>query len=426
MANGSARWSGGDGSDSWYRSQSFCRSRSAGIFNQPVPMKSLVGYPVVCDPIRSVRQTLVLFLVGIGPSAYPAIAQSRASEVLVAASCQGCTISLRKEATIGDSLDPVLLDWATNLRRDPRGRFFATVYPGHEVLVFDSLGGYVRAIGRRGQGPGEFSGANHVRVGPDGLIYIFETNRRVTIYDSDLRLQRTMIMPAGASIALPRVGGQMLISTASPAVVPRSRGGPTPFVPQSSMPVRLVSSDTVTIRGFGRAQGDTSPRCPRCTARALGMGHDPAIVWVGHFNRYQIEKWDTAGRHHLTLRRTVPWFPSWGVDSTRPIAAREPQLIGIEEDATGLVWLFFLVPDLAAGGAGRLSGRGGISELVARTHRTLDTVVEIIDPRTGSLVASRRFTDPLMPAGGQHAYSVRESPSGHVFMDVWRLLLNSQ
>lgn len=355
----------------------------------------------------------------------PSYAQPRVIDVSPVPSCGTCTIALQKSATIGDSLDPVLLDWATNVRRDQRGRYFATGYPGEQLLVFDSAGRFTRSLGRRGQGPGEFTSANRVRVGPDGSVHVFETNRRVTVYDPELRLRRTTTLPVAATIALPLAGGRMVVSSASPAVAPRRRGAAAPLIPQAAGPVRIINTDGTTIRLLGRAVGDTALRCPRCTSREVSNSTDAGAVWVGHYNRYQIEKWDTSGRHVLTLRRRADWFIPWGVDSTRPISSQEPQLAAIEEDSQGRIWLFFAVPDPTRRVDGRLGGRGGMAALVARVQGTLDTIVEVIDPVRGRLIATRRFADPLISAGGLYAYSVREVPSGYVFMEVWRLHIDS-
>jgi hypothetical protein len=105
------------------------------------------------------------------------------------------------------------------------------------------------------------------------------------------------------------------------------------------------------------------------------------------------------------------------------VAAGQPRLAALAEDASGRLWLFFAVPDPSKRRPDRLSSRSGVSALIADVRGYEDTIVEVIDPSTGRLLASRRFTDPLISIGGTFVHTVRESPSGHVFMDVWELQL---
>jgi len=375
-----------------------------------------------------------LMLMALSLTARVSYPQPRVVDIPATPSCTGCTISLRKVVTLGDSSDPILLDWATNITRDPRGRYFSAPHPGHQVVVYDSLGRYSTAVGRRGQGPGEFTSANRVSTGPDGLLYVFEANRQVTVLGPGLTFRRRTALPRITAEVQPRGGGRLILAYSSPPLDTSRRrptigpsGAVTVGPPRRSRPedpVLVVDSEMRTLRTFGRTPSDTGLTCQLCTSRVIGGSPDPATVWLGRTNQYQIEKWDTAGRHLLTLRRGVDWYPTWGVDPTQPIAERGPVLGAIEEDAERRLWVFFIVPDPAMSQTASIGGRVGISALVAQTQGLLDTVVEVIDPSSGRLLASRRFADPVHSLGGRYGYTMRESPSGYVFADVWELVLS--
>lgn len=55
-----------------------------------------------------------------------------------------------------------------------------------------------------------------------------------------------------------------------------------------------------------------------------------------------------------------------------------------------------------------------------------DTVIEVLDPADGLTLGHLRHDVPLRPVrGGLLAYGVREEPSGHERMDVFRLNIHS-
>ena len=58
--------------------------------------------------------------------------------------------------------------------------------------MFDSVGRYVRTIGRKGGGPGEFQGANGLAIDPAGQLWVIDPRaRRYSVFDSAGRLVNT-------------------------------------------------------------------------------------------------------------------------------------------------------------------------------------------------------------------------------------------
>jgi hypothetical protein len=68
---------------------------------------------------------------------------------------------------------------------DDWGRLYAVDGQDAVIRVFDSLGHFVRSLGRRGQGPGEFDTPQGVAFGPDGHAYVYDAEaRRLTVFDT--------------------------------------------------------------------------------------------------------------------------------------------------------------------------------------------------------------------------------------------------
>ena len=71
---------------------------------------------------------------------------------------------------------------------DRRGQLWVIDFAAQDIRVFDSTGGFVRTVGRRGSGPGEFVGAAGMIQGPDGTIWVQDPNSvRLSGFDEDGR-----------------------------------------------------------------------------------------------------------------------------------------------------------------------------------------------------------------------------------------------
>lgn len=75
---------------------------------------------------------------------------------------------------------------------DDSGRVLTLDFKDQQVHVFDSMGRYVRSLGRSGQGPGEFGNANGLLRAPDGRLWINDpSNNRFTVLGPDGSLLAT-------------------------------------------------------------------------------------------------------------------------------------------------------------------------------------------------------------------------------------------
>ena len=66
------------------------------------------------------------------------------------------------------------------------GHIYAFDGQAHQLRRYDSLGTFVRNVGRKGGGPGEYDRVNGLAVAPDGRVFLWDAgNARVTIYSPE-------------------------------------------------------------------------------------------------------------------------------------------------------------------------------------------------------------------------------------------------
>ena len=70
--------------------------------------------------------------------------------------CSACTIELEKVVTLRAPGSTVGIDDAAVVARDSQGRYYVTESGRKRLLVFINAGGFIRTLGREGDGPGEF------------------------------------------------------------------------------------------------------------------------------------------------------------------------------------------------------------------------------------------------------------------------------
>jgi hypothetical protein len=87
---------------------------------------------------------------------------------------------------------PAALGSIAALAVDVSGRIYVLDWQAQHIRVFDSVGRYVRTIGRRGGGPGEFQGANGLAIDPAGNLWVVDArSRRYSVFDSGGELVAT-------------------------------------------------------------------------------------------------------------------------------------------------------------------------------------------------------------------------------------------
>ncbi len=69
---------------------------------------------------------------------------------------------------------------------------------GHQLLAFDAQGKFLKRIGTRGQGPGEFMSPNAICLDSRGNLWVADSSmRRISTFDKDWNFVRSFIISAG-------------------------------------------------------------------------------------------------------------------------------------------------------------------------------------------------------------------------------------
>jgi hypothetical protein len=151
-------------------------------------------------------------------------------------------------------------------------------------------------------------------------------------------------------------------------------------------------------------------------------------VWAGAPNRYRLELLDASGRRHGTVARQLPWF---GSDSPRKTTRRERgsmrEYAYDPATASLRVLLYRENPSFRPRARRPAAGaEGPITRLdAAQAQERFDVVLEVLDARTGRVIASAN-TDDRMIAGfisPTEVYAHREDRDGAAVVDVWRVRL---
>ncbi len=86
-------------------------------------------------------------------------------------------LPLRWEIAEGGAAVAESLGVLSGIAVDARGNVYVSDRGATKVWVFDSLGRSQRGIGRKGEGPGEFTSPTGLAVGPDGRLWVRDVTR---------------------------------------------------------------------------------------------------------------------------------------------------------------------------------------------------------------------------------------------------------
>lgn len=311
----------------------------------------------------------VLFLLLITATATPGTGQT--FQVPARPTCPTCRVVLEPIAVLGtpqDSTGPAPVFYVT---RNAAGQFLVTPLSDFAgVGVYDRSGSLLRTIGTAGEGPGEFRYAQESKVlAGDTLVVIDRVLSRFTVYSPDFSVVSTQRLPfpddgsifyntrvavLHATLSSPERVGYALHHLVDGSIK-RSFAGTGPVLPGR----RLEQQRRIAAASSGR-------------------------IWLAHAFRYHIELWDTAAVEPLrVLQGTRSWFPE---TADAPSAGRT-SINAVWEDENGLVFVLFHIPSTDP-----LPPASSKANPLVRRDRTMDSRIEVIDSRTGSLVAEYQST----------------------------------
>lgn len=302
---------------------------------------------------------------------------------------------------------------------DSNGRFISANAPGWSAVisVWDSRGRYLSSFGREGEGPGELSGR--------GMMSLFIDGR------DNLHVRHGF---SGWSVFSPR---QEFIRN-----LPRHKvgggTGTTVILDDGSILdgegrgkdlFRIADSTGSVARTFGTAGVGASGHGMRRISHAGGY-----TFWAGPGEEgadgYVLEEWGVDGTLRRTLHRDVSWYRWRG---QRDVS---PQVVQLHVTHGGLLYVLVMRPtgeyveEYEKARRGESHGMGvdpaDLREEEERMDALLEFVIEVIDTRSGELLASdvHRWLDVqgIIPQGlfrgSLTGYRYKESESGMPFVEI--------
>jgi hypothetical protein len=280
-------------------------------------------------------------------------------------------------AVLGDPDGPgILASENVYITADARGRYFVFALPYPVIQEYDDAGRFVRSIGREGDGPGEFRWPQAVHVDDAGRVHVADgVHQRLTSLTGDGSAPRTLpLSPLNPGFELTAITPDSLLLT-----------GYGLSSELAGEPLHVVSWEGGVERSFGASRGLEQGSDPVELVRSIhSVSAD--TLWVAPMDEYRIERWSLDGElRAVFLGDGSIGFDREELDEVRGLRPRTV-LSAVRQDASGLVWVKLHVPR-----ADWKDVVGAADEEELSDLRLTDTLLEVVDPASGTVVASRRL-----------------------------------
>ena len=299
--------------------------------------------------------------------------------------------------------------------RDSKGRFYSANARGWGgvISVWNARGEYVTSVGRAGEGPGELTDRGRLSIFIDGddRLHVRDGGFNWSVFSPEHEFLGRV--PAQVMVGLQRTtvildNGMALTSTDG-------------YMSDRSRYFHLVRSAGDLFRTFGPVEEKVS-RSDVSLVRTLGYGGGDTF-WVGPAlgdpRGYLIEEWGIDGTLRRAFRRDVSWFDPR--DEDRRVAVESLHI-----DDSGL--LYVVVARATEEYAEVMKRARSQGRRVSREERSelTEAVVEMIDTRTGELLASevypysiaRASIPPQLFRDVKQGAVYKEGPDGLPFVDI--------
>ncbi|MDH3208208.1 MAG: 6-bladed beta-propeller [Gemmatimonadota bacterium] len=295
----------------------------------------------------------------------------------------------------------------SDLAADDEGNVYVLDQRADAVRVFSASGEYLRTIGQRGRGPGQFNRPNHIDV-HDGFVTVLNPGGRTSTFTLAGELVESTALPMGA-LSAERLGDVAYAAYVSGGI---SRDAPTPT--ESVIVLGSSSVDTIVTGPSSdllfRSRTLTSlVRTSLCRLVYFSVG-SRAEIWIASGIDGTLTEW-RAGRStrvapegaalpDSTRSRLLGTLPSQldpdaGDLSVPPTYS---SICGLERSEGDAIWV-------------RLNSTEGRERWMAFEPATLSPTFDLIAPEG---VAVRAFS-------GTRAYGTWSDAAGVAYVGIFRL-----
>lgn len=366
---------------------------------------------------RDARFAIALLLGG-APLTLHAQAIVRVSE---RSACSKCEIVIEQTGTFADSHGVRTLPGMPSLAADDRhGRIWLSfVARDARPRIYDAQA-RLTAILPKVEGNASYTSLTQVTLWRDTAYVYYPRAMTMTVFGPSLRQLREAKVSIPAAEAMIRLGNGNIV-TAALLATPEEVG----------FPLHAYDSQGKLKKSFGATSEVFSAEMIPQLRRRIAAATDPNEVWAAHVYRYDIELWDTNGRLKKTYERRPDWFSTRKERPVLPSSRQAPQpfIQAIRQDSAGLIWVLINVASPSWRTAAdfremRATRTDSLIDTPQHMDRLLNTVIEVIDPATGSLLASKRLPAALNRIlDDQHAMGLRQLRRREWEADLWTFRL---
>lgn len=274
------------------------------------------------------------------------------------------TVRLRVEWEVVEGQHPTAdsLGRLSGIALDSLGFVYVSDIAANRVWVFDRRGRSVAAVGREGDGPGEFRSPTGIAIGPDGALYVRDYGR-VTVFERDpakrtlskvARQFRGPLYPDWTSTRPFRFLDDVMLAYPHRGFIDRSERAAVYAIYRTTG----EQVDSVVVPGFPEAPlTDALHRLPNGGRILRGLSHVPfaplpswdltarGTLLLASGERYEITEVDRAGTVLRSYRRSA-------LGSRIDAAEREDSLEALRErvQAVDVPWseVYGVPPDVRA------------------------------------------------------------------------------
>lgn len=308
-------------------------------------------------------------------------------------------ITLRPLATIGSIGDPASPTFAARAAVLGESIVAGPVFDRGYLYVYGRDGSYRTRIGGPGDGPGELGEAPAfvLKVWDDSLFVANMFRPRIYVFGPNLEFHHEVRIPTFAFDFQPHVKGFVVGpgSTSIPHVV-------------------VLDGDGRPTRRSAYAQVSTGTVSPQL-AKVRYLGPGPEGVWEARRYDYRLtllEPGTARAMRVLNLDRSWQGLPSEPWRRTHNTTGPS----GIWQEG-GLLWVLSHIA------SGETYQFGALSTPEAM-DRAFDTVVEVLDPMSGRLIARREDERHLRAvSGGSYLSHIKSTSLGDYQLDILHLSL---
>jgi hypothetical protein len=256
-------------------------------------------------------------------------------------------------------------------------------------------------------------GPKFVDVGPADSVWVADFDlRRVSVFDRDGGI--------GRSFQFSDLDLRAFVLDAGKKVM---AGGVIATPEKFGQPLHEYSVDGRRIRSFGGRNETISDQAYLTHTRNIALDRNGGF-WSARVNEYEIEHYDSEGTLISRHRRVVDWFSAWDAVAASTTNTPRPAVARIRTDSLGRLWVFIRIPSRPPTASGN-APNGERALNLAQYNRAFDTLIEVLDPRSLTVIARRTLNGPMYCSAAKRGVCARivEQPDGSESLAVIRLSL---